>query len=199
MFFEPEREVSETTHKLPHWQQDNAWIFVTYRLADSLPKPLLSELKERREAWLHHNPKPWNQRQETEHHQLFSSKFDEWLDAGHGSCCLREKQNALIVTKAFHHFDNERYLIDSFVVMPNHVHILFSPLSEHQLSDIIHSWKRFTAREINKHRNQTGQFWQPEYWDRLIRHQEHFYWAQNYIKRNPKKLPNDQYQLYLKP
>ena len=23
------------------------------------------------------------------------------------------------------HFDNERYVIDSFVVMPNHVHVLF--------------------------------------------------------------------------
>ena len=41
-------------------------------------------------------------------------------------------------------FDGERYEIASFVVMPNHVHVLFRPLGEHALPEILKSWKGFS-------------------------------------------------------
>ena len=199
MLYQPGKEVTETAHKLPHWQQEHAWLFVTYRLADSLPKQLISGLLDHREAWLHHNPKPWNERQEEEFYRLFGKQFDEWLDKGHGSCCLKNEAFSEIVANAFLHFDEERYLLDSFVVMPNHVHVLFSPFKDENLPDIIKSWKWFTAREINKLKNQTGQLWQPEYWDTVIRHQEHFHWARNYIEQNPENLLPKTYHLYQRP
>ncbi len=40
--------------------------------------------------------------------------------------------------------------MDEFVVASNHVHVLVSPLGRHQLSEILHSWKSFTAHEILK-------------------------------------------------
>jgi REP element-mobilizing transposase RayT len=55
-----------------------------------------------------------------------------------------------LVENALRHFDGERYRLDEFAVAPNHVHVLVSPLGEHQLSQILHSWKSFTAHEILK-------------------------------------------------
>jgi type I restriction enzyme R subunit len=49
------------------------------------------------------------------------------------------------------------------------------------------SWKGFTAREINKRLGKTGALWQDEYWDRLIRSEQHFFKSAEYIQENPSK------------
>ena len=54
------------------------------------------------------------------------------------------------VADALRHFQGERYILDGFVVMPNHVHALLQPLSAHSLRDILHSWKSFTANALNQ-------------------------------------------------
>jgi len=48
------------------------------------------------------------------------------------------------------HFDGKRYTLGAFVVAPNHVHVLVTPLAEHLLSEALHSWKSFSAHEIGK-------------------------------------------------
>ena len=55
-----------------------------------------------------------------------------------------------LVKGALRHFDGQRYRLHDFVVAPNHVHLLVSPSGEHTLSDILHSWKSYTAYEILK-------------------------------------------------
>jgi type I restriction enzyme R subunit len=95
-----------------------------------------------------------------------------------------------------HHFDGRRYELDCYVIMPNHVHVLFHPLGEFLLEDILHTWKRFTAREINKMRGKDGGLWQREYWDRLIRTEKQFHWTQNYIVKNPENLLLRTYTLW---
>ena len=94
-----------------------------------------------------------------------------------------------MVADALLHFHGERYALDRFVVMPNHVHVLFHPLAENKLADIVGSWKRFTSRGINKELRREGALWQREYWDRLVRSERHFRWVREYIDRNPEKLP----------
>jgi len=42
-FFNPYEEIRVTEHYLPHWQQPGAAYFLTFRMADSLPKVLLNE------------------------------------------------------------------------------------------------------------------------------------------------------------
>ncbi len=37
-FFDPRGDIEKTAHKLPHWQQVEVAIFVTFRLADTLPR-----------------------------------------------------------------------------------------------------------------------------------------------------------------
>src|SRR5690606_35844099 len=85
------------------------------------------------------------------------------------------------------HFDGERYELHSAVVMPNHAHVLFSPKADHRVQDILHSWKSFSANEINKTSGRTGAFWQVDYYDRLVRSSEHFVRIADYIRENPLK------------
>jgi REP element-mobilizing transposase RayT len=96
------------------------------------------------------------------------------------------------------HFDNERYLIDSFVVMPNHVHVLFRLIEPYRLEALVKSWKGFTAREINQELNKRGHLWQEDYWDRMIRDENHFLKCREYIQDNPVKarLAQDQFILF---
>lgn len=196
MFLDPSQEISRHRHKLPHWQQDQAWVFVTWRLADSLPKAKLDQWMERRDIWLSLHPEPWDEATEMEFHERFGNKVDELLDQGVGWCLLREKENAEIVAGALQHFDGERYVLGDFVIMPNHVHVLFAPDSGHKLAEIIRTWKRHTSRLINARTGASGKLWQPDYWDRLIRSERHFGWVRKYIADNPKKLREGEFLLW---
>jgi len=187
-FFNPYGEIEKTSHHLPHWQQAQAWVFVTWRLGDSLPKAKLDQWKQEREIWLkYHHPEPWDEKTEAEYHERFSRQIDDWLDQGSGSCVLKDPANAKVVSDALRHFDGERYELASFVVMPNHVHVLFRPHGENALAGIVKSWKGFTAREINRRIGKKGALWQDEYWDRLLRNEQHFFKVAEYVRANPVK------------
>lgn len=73
----------------------------------------------------------------------------------------------------------------TWCIMPNHVHVLVEPVN-HDLSKILNSWKTFTARETNKLLGREGKpFWQREYFDHLVRNQEHLEQTHAYIWNNP--------------
>ncbi len=149
-FFNPYAAIEQTENRLPHWQQAGVVYFVTFRLADALPTPLLSEWRSSREVWLRMHPEPWTRSIEQEYHAHFSGKIEQWLDAGHGSCLLRQAACALMVNGTLHHFDGDRVKLISSVVMPNHVHALFVQHSEIPLQKILSNWKGFSARTINR-------------------------------------------------
>ena len=65
-FFDPEAETDKHRRNLPHWQQGGTWVFVTWRLGDSLPKAKLDQWKEERAIWLSQHLEPWDERTETE-------------------------------------------------------------------------------------------------------------------------------------
>jgi REP element-mobilizing transposase RayT len=71
--------------------------------------------------------------------------------------------------------------------MPNHVHVLVKPLEEHKISDILHSWKSYTANEINKRENRTGQLWMRESYDHIVRNEKSLNNIRRYINQNPAK------------
>lgn len=194
MFLDPDKPIGKHRFGLPHWHQDDTLVFVTWRLADSLPQSVISHITRTRETFLKTHPKPWDQKTASEYNRRFTLVLEEKLDDCHGSCCLR--QHHPIVSNALHHFDNERYQLDCFVVMPNHVHVLLKLKANHPLETIIHSLKRHTAREINKELKQTGKLWQSKYWDRLIRSQNHLDWTRRYITENPKNLRQGEFSLW---
>lgn len=186
-FVNPFLDVDVTQNQLPHWQQGEAWIFATWRLADSLPAEKLREWRQEKDAWLIRHPEPRDEATTRDYHARFTQRIEDWLDAGHGTCLLRQPELRQIVTGALAFFDGQRYELGDWVVMPNHVHVLFRPLHNHHLPDIIHSWKSFTAKAINKRTGKTGILWQEDYWDRLVRNERHLEACRRYIAENPAK------------
>lgn len=186
-FFNPYTEIRHTENRLPHWQQEGAIYFVTFRLADAVPEHLRNQWESERATWLRLHPEPWTTEIGSEYHTRFSGAMEQWLDAGHGSCVLRQARCAGIVNETLHHFDGERFALISSVVMPNHVHVLFVQNAEYPLERLIRSWKTFGARRINSMLGRSGRLWQRDYFDRLVRDEEHFANCVRYIRRNPHK------------
>ena len=155
---------------LPHYDKPGLVQAVTFRLADSLPKEKRSEW----EHLLHVTDDAERIRQ-----------IEDYLDRGAGSCVLRQPACAEIVQNALRHFDGERYQLIAWCVMPNHVHVLFETFGGHPIGRVVHSWKTFTAREINKLRGQSGQVWQDDFFDTFMRNDEHQAAVALYIERNP--------------
>lgn len=200
-FFNPREEIAKHTTVLPHWEQPGATYFVTFRLADSLPVSKLNAWRLERKTWLDSHPEPWNEETELEYHERFSSTIERWLDAGYGDCALRDPSAARIVADALHHFDGKRCVQHAWVIMPNHVHALFTMLGEHELGDLVHSWKSFTANQIHIGTQDRGKLWQRDYFDRLIRDIAHFQNCVRYIRKNPvrAKLGTKEYLLHDSP
>jgi leucyl-tRNA synthetase/REP element-mobilizing transposase RayT len=185
--FDREAAVHQSQINLPHWSQDETACFVTWRTDDSLPRERVEQLAQERADFLSKNPEPWSEEITQTYHQQFSDRIDEWLDAGAGQCQLKQPALSKIVTEALSHFDGERYVLYAAVVLPNHVHVLFSPKAGHTVQDILHSWKSYTSKEIQKATGTTGVFWQKDYYDRLIRSEKHFDRVVDYIRDNPTK------------
>ena len=103
---------------LPHYDNSVATQHVTFHLADSLPVEVLQRL----EIELKAVPV---EKQDVERRK----RLDAWIDAGHGSCILREPAIARMVENSIFFFDAQRYRLLAWVVMPNHVHVLFQPMN----------------------------------------------------------------------
>jgi REP element-mobilizing transposase RayT len=184
-FFDNDEETVRTRRNLPHWSQEGKLYFITWRLADSLPQKVLKQLEADRKAWFQQyggtalaNLEP-NVRQEW--YRLFDHRVQLWLDAGHGSCILRKPEAKRIMADALHHFHDKRYHLGSFAIAGNHVHVLVAPHTGVELSRVIHSWKSFTSNAINKALGRTGRLWMDEYFDRILRNQQHLEHVEDYI------------------
>jgi REP element-mobilizing transposase RayT len=186
-FFNPNAHLTIHRGKLPHWRQDSAIYFVTFRLADSLPQARLDWLRREKELWIKLNPEPHNDRQQDEFHQRFTETIDRWLDAGYGSCILAHPDCKVIMESSLRHFDGERYELGEFIVMPNHVHVIVATIGGHQLTAILHSWKSFTAHKFNRLLISSGRIWRPESFDHIVRSAEHLAKFETYIRNNARK------------
>jgi len=211
--FNPAGELRITRGNLPHWYQPGATCFVTFRTADSLPKEVADLWYRLRNDWLlRHGINPgtadWKaafrrlpDRQQHEFHATFSREFLEHLDKGHGACVLRRRDLAEIVANSLRHFDGERYLMGDFVIMPNHVHLLAGLIGATDIEAQCRSWKKFTATEINRELKQSGEFWQVESFDHLVRSAQQFERFQRYIAENGPNtgLKRDEYLHWVRP
>ena len=161
---------------LPHFDGGSIPQSITFRLFDSLPQSVLDQ-------WSHE----LSLQAEADREAELRTRIDAYLDKGYGSAYLRNTSVATIVQDALLFFDEQRYLLSAWVVMPNHVHVLTTPLPGHPLSKIMHSLKSFTSNEANKVLRRSGTLWMPDYHDRYIRNEKHFAGAVTYIENNPVK------------
>ncbi|BCU77105.1 hypothetical protein llg_18200 [Luteolibacter sp. LG18] len=197
-FWNPNEEIARHGVHLPHWQQDHSTFFLTFRLADSIPQSKLEKWKEERVVWLEMHPKPWTEDEEREYHTRFSNLIERWLDGGEGECLLGRPAAASALRKVLLTKDQERYTQHSFVIMPNHLHVLASIGTAETLEGLVKIWKGASSRRVNVALARSGELWQANYYDRLIRDSEHFWNCARYIRRNPVKarLSAGQYVLH---
>jgi type I restriction enzyme R subunit len=182
---------------LPHWSQAGCLTFITFRTCDSLPRPVLHQWLKDRNAWLRtHDIEPlgsgWRRtienlppKQREEFRSSLSERWEAHLDDCHGECVLRKSALSAIVSNSLLHFDEHRYVLTDFVVMPNHVHLLASFASEKAMLEQCDSWKHFTAVQINRALGRTGRFWEEDQFDHLVRSEDWFAYYREYIAENP--------------
>jgi len=122
------------------------------------------------------------------------------MDAGYGSCLLKKPENAEVVEEVIRYGDGERFALEGFVIMPNHVHALLRVEHGHDLEKIVKAWKGVSARRINDREGRGGQLWQTDYYDRMVRDQGHLNNLRRYVQRNPEKakLGEGEFRLWLK-
>ncbi|WP_068769304.1 transposase [Termitidicoccus mucosus] len=177
---------------LPHYEDDLHIQAITFRLHDSAPEKIIDEWRHALAIELsspaHGTPATrqaagLQQHIEAELHRRILA----YEDAGHGACHLCDPHIADLVQNALLHFDGQHYRLLAWYVMPNHVHVVIEPISSHRPSEIVHSWKSFTANAANKHLSRRGDFWMREYYDRYIRNSAHLANAIAYTESNPVK------------
>ncbi len=103
-----------------------------FRLADSLPTEVIKRWAEELETWRKFHPEPWDcQNRRTNIGSALFDEREEWSDRGSGACCVlrRSCRRRRSWRVRLRHFDGERYALDHFVVMPNHVHVARSAAS----------------------------------------------------------------------
>jgi REP element-mobilizing transposase RayT len=102
-----------------------------------------------------------------------------------GPMFLRQPDIAQIVLSSIDYgAEIGHYRMHSWVIMPNHVHLLFTP--HVSVSKLLGSLKGASAKRSNLLLSRTGQpFWQDESYDHLVRDGEEFRRIQRYIEHNP--------------
>ncbi|MFC1854136.1 transposase [candidate division CSSED10-310 bacterium] len=176
--------------QLPHWTCANAIYHVVLRLSDSLPTAVLEEFHAERQAIITNAAKMKRELTEYEEQRLkwlYSEKVEQYLDAGYGECYLRQSAIAELVQQVLQFFDTERYTLHCWCLMPNHVHVIVEPKPGFTLSKIKHSWTSYSATRANAILNRTGQFWQHEPYDHIIRNEKEYRFLLEYVWRNPEQ------------
>ncbi len=113
-------------------------------------------------------------------------QLEVYLDKGRGNCHLRIPRIAGIVDAAFQYYHQRYYVLRAWVIMPNHVHLLFR-VDATPLGKIIKQLKQYTARKANELLKQRGQFWAEDAWDTYMRDAAHELQTRRYIEGNPVK------------
>ena len=159
---------------LPHFDGQAIPQTITLHLADAVPLKVV----ERWQRQLQHL---------TDEHKLIimQQRIEKYLDQGYGECLLKISSIANLIQESLLKYDGDRYKLFAWCVMPNHEHSLLTRSETCELEDIMQAHKSFTAHEANKMLKRKGSLWMIEYYDRMIRNQDHFYNAIRYIENNP--------------
>ncbi len=77
--------------------------------------------------------------------------------------------------------------VDGFVVMPDHLHLMFQLDGCKSLPDVMRDFKKFTARRINQLRGWTGAVWQEGYYEYGVRSDADHQRYMQYMVSNPER------------
>src|SRR3984885_12156110 len=96
-----------------------------------------------------------------------------------------QRMAELFVKVLFDYRDHQKYLVHEFVLMPNHFHLLITPLfTLERALQLIKGGFSFRAR---KELGFGGEIWQTSFYDRRVRDVEEYRAFREYIRHNPVK------------
>ena len=176
---------------LPHWENDSVIYHVSFRLADSIPEFLIRRWINERNNILDiaNNERRLLTEYEVKRLQfLYSDNVEKYLDAGYGSCLLKNETAAQIVKDSLEYYNGQQYLLHAWCIMPNHVHTVYEPLGNTPQRTILGGWKSSTAHAINKALNRKGRLWQVDSYNHIIRTVAEYYNQMQYVWNNPRSL-----------
>ena len=200
---DPDKRITIYIRNLPHWRQEGASYFVTFRLKDSIPAEVLgrhqTELKKLYgelgiEPGTHISNDHLGQARLQTLQQETARALEAALDAGHGACILKDRTAREPIVEAFRYHEEHSFDLHCYVIMPNHCHALVSPFPKKSLERVVQSIKSFSSRRIGH----GGPLWQEESYDTIIRDEDHFRNVARYIHQNPWKarLLHSEYTLF---
>ncbi len=122
--------------------------------------------------------------------------FDNGNQSHFLTFCTRERwklppRARSIVLACCLHGHGKRYDLDACVVMPDHVHLVLTPLVDREkrvtvpLSRITQVIKEYSAYRINLELSREGSVWQDESFDHVIRNDQRMADRIDYIIQNP--------------
>ena len=181
---------------LPHYQPEEAILFVTYRIKQKIPQSVYDEMNRKREAFeekLINLPEPKRKHLSNAFNKKQFDYFDSILgNMGIEGSVLVKPEIAGIIKDSLHFNHGKQYSLLCYCIMPNHVHILIKPLikdaqTPFSLTAIIKNHKSYTAKMANRILNRKGQFWQKGFYDHCIRDEREYRNVIRYILNNPVK------------
>jgi len=193
---------------LPHWQPVNSVLFVTFRLAGSLPLKVIEDLRHQHQQAQKAlekiaDPTARHSQANLDSRRTFG-KWDEALDkCERGARWLAEPEIAEIVAQALQDRDRKVFDLFAYCIMPNHVHLvcqIVSPQDDRNdnpasgkdeypimLHKIMKSLKGYTAYQANLILGRKGTFWQEENYDHVARDAKELDRIIQYVINNPVK------------
>ena len=168
---------------LPHRMARGSTLFLTFRLAGSLPAAAVARLRTKRAAGLAAGFVFYAEQ------RRYFGQFDALLDAASsGPTWLRLPAVAALVSEALHHRHGSHYELVAYCLMPNHVHVVLTlPDEAPPLIRTLQSLKAHTALRANQLLHRTGPFWQRETYDHIVRGAEEGRRIVAYVLNNPVK------------
>lgn len=169
---------------LPHYQPAEAVFFVTFRLAESLPKKVLKVFIDNPMEKERLFRKGMHGRCRGELPKKYVDGYTAFLKkAKNGPHWLNDPAIAGLVAKEIHDMDDKLYSLIAFTIMPNHVHMVvdlrgFEPKPDlrgvtqnnrFRLTCILRLLKGRTSLGANLLLGRSGSFWHHESYDHVVR------------------------------
>ena len=154
---------------LPHIHPEGYPLFITFRLANTLPLEIVSELKIEREREI----KLISNQSSSELYEIkkkYFDRYDNWLDrCTSGPRWLDNKKIARIIQNKICEMDNLQYRLIAYCIMSNHVHMLIDRCvgemahrieknAKYPVTETLRLLKGNTARYCNIALERTGNF-----------------------------------------
>jgi putative transposase len=105
---------------------------------------------------------------------------------GHRSLFQSERIASLLINTLTHYRRAQKYLLHEFVIMPNHIHLIFTP-SEITLERAMQFVKGGFSYRVNKELRMNAEVWERGYVDHRIRDHNDYERHLSYVRNNPVK------------